>query len=66
VSLDELLAAECRVCGCSHYNPCEGGCVWAEPDLCSRCAQELPTDPTGELVPATDEDWERWAAGELE
>jgi hypothetical protein len=27
----------CRVCGCSDDNACEGGCVWATPDLCSRC-----------------------------
>lgn len=30
----------CRVCGCSEFNACEGGCIWAEPDLCSRCALE--------------------------
>lgn len=28
----------CRVCGCSHYDPCEEGCWWVEPDLCSACA----------------------------
>ncbi len=27
----------CLGCGCSEDNPCEGGCVWATPDLCSRC-----------------------------
>jgi hypothetical protein len=42
---NELLDAVCRVCGCSHFAPCEGGCVWAEPDLCSRCAQEASTVP---------------------
>jgi len=28
----------CRVCGCTQYNACEGGCYWVEPDLCSKCA----------------------------
>ena len=28
----------CRVCGCSHYDPCEEGCWWVEPDLCSQCS----------------------------
>jgi hypothetical protein len=28
----------CRTCGCSHYDPCEGGCGWAELDLCTGCA----------------------------
>jgi hypothetical protein len=30
--------AVCRVCGCSDERACPGGCVWAEPNLCSRCA----------------------------
>lgn len=30
--------ARCRVCGCSEFNACPGGCTWATPDLCSRCA----------------------------
>jgi hypothetical protein len=29
--------AVCRVCGCDSLHACEGGCVWAAPDLCSRC-----------------------------
>ncbi|HYG60715.1 MAG TPA: DUF1292 domain-containing protein [Symbiobacteriaceae bacterium] len=28
----------CRVCGCTDANGCEGGCIWAAPGLCSRCA----------------------------
>ena len=48
VSLDDLLAdtpdkggeQACRVCGCTHYTPCDGGCYWVEPDLCSSCAGE--------------------------
>lgn len=31
---------ECRVCLCCHCSPCEGGCFWAEEDLCSQCALE--------------------------
>ncbi|MHB8061274.1 MAG: hypothetical protein ACYDG2_01365 [Ruminiclostridium sp.] len=28
----------CRVCSCSWYNACPGGCYWVETDLCSKCA----------------------------
>jgi hypothetical protein len=28
----------CRKCGCTEYDACEGGCSWAEEDLCSACA----------------------------
>jgi len=28
----------CVVCGCSESRACPGGCVWAKPNLCSRCA----------------------------
>ncbi len=34
--------AVCRVCGCSNEQCCPGGCVWAEPNLCSRCALGRP------------------------
>jgi hypothetical protein len=27
----------CRVCGCTQSQACAGGCIWAEPNLCSRC-----------------------------
>ncbi|HVL65763.1 MAG TPA: hypothetical protein VM364_00745 [Vicinamibacterales bacterium] len=27
----------CRVCGCSDSRACRGGCLWAAPNLCSRC-----------------------------
>ena len=30
----------CRVCGCSHHDPCPEGCWWVEPDLCSACVLE--------------------------
>lgn len=32
----------CRACGCSDEQGCPGGCVWAEPNLCSRCALGRP------------------------
>ena len=28
----------CEQCGCTEENACEGGCGWARPGLCSRCA----------------------------
>ena len=34
----------CRECGCSDDKPCEGGCYWAEPDLCSRCDEDDEED----------------------
>lgn len=40
----------CRVCGCSEFNPCEGGCCWSEPGLCSRCAEALCKGDGGELT----------------
>lgn len=27
----------CRICGCTQYNACEGGCWWVSEDLCSQC-----------------------------
>ncbi len=27
----------CRVCGCTWYCACEGGCHWISTDLCSGC-----------------------------
>lgn len=27
----------CRTCGCTDTSACDGGCWWAEPDLCSTC-----------------------------
>lgn len=26
------------MCGCSHHDPCDQGCGWAEDDLCTACA----------------------------
>jgi hypothetical protein len=28
----------CFGCGCSETRACSGGCIWATPTLCSRCA----------------------------
>lgn len=27
----------CKVCGCTKYRACIGGCWWVEPELCSEC-----------------------------
>lgn len=27
----------CIACGCTNDRPCPGGCIWAGPNLCSRC-----------------------------
>lgn len=29
----------CRVCGCTEFNACPGGCSWVEIDLCSACVK---------------------------
>jgi ParB family chromosome partitioning protein len=36
----EAEIAQCRVCGCTEYCACEGGCSWVEDDLCSACEGE--------------------------
>jgi predicted metal-binding protein len=28
---------KCRICGCTWFNGCQGGCSWIENDLCSSC-----------------------------
>ena len=28
---------QCRICGCSEFEPCPIGCGWAEPGLCDVC-----------------------------
>ena len=46
----------CRVCACSHYDPCvtvETGrypetCAWSEPDLCSSCAPDTSGPDAGD------------------
>lgn len=34
---------KCRVCGCTDYRACLGGCFWVEPDLCSNCVAAART-----------------------
>ncbi len=40
--VDEMRASiggwRCTVCGCTEDAPCRGGCAWAAPNLCTRCA----------------------------
>lgn len=36
VSLGEV----CAQCGCSHHDPCEDGCGWHAPGLCTACADD--------------------------
>lgn len=33
-----LLGPSCRVCGCTQFAACEGGCHWVSGNLCSACA----------------------------
>lgn len=42
VPIPSLLGPVCRACGCSTDDPCEGGCGWAEEDLCTACAEPAP------------------------
>ena len=43
----------CRTCGCSHHDPCEQGCGWAEDGLCTACA-ESPADAGVEAAAVPD------------
>ena len=38
-ALEEEDGPRCRRCGCTDERACAAGCVWAERDLCSRCAR---------------------------
>ncbi len=40
-SLAPLDVTACRLCGCTEACACPGSCYWAEPDLCSRCADAI-------------------------
>ncbi|HWV38573.1 MAG TPA: hypothetical protein VN033_08840 [Vulgatibacter sp.] len=40
--LDQIRGPVCRVCGCSEFDPCEGGCGWADPTLCTECVGKEP------------------------
>lgn len=39
----------CRICGCTWFNACPGGCYWVQEDLCSECIKYAGTDldPSG-------------------
>jgi hypothetical protein len=45
--LPASLGDVCRTCGCSHEDPCEDGCGWLEPDLCTGCGDRQ--DPPAPL-----------------
>ena len=32
---------QCARCQCTDESPCEGGCSWVEPDLCSSCVPTI-------------------------
>lgn len=32
---------KCRICGCTQFHACPGGCYWVTDDLCSQCAERL-------------------------
>lgn len=32
----------CRICGCWELEACDGGCAWAEADLCTACEGKAP------------------------
>jgi hypothetical protein len=38
IPVPSMLGDFCRVCHCSHFDPCPSGCGWAEPGLCTACA----------------------------
>jgi hypothetical protein len=40
VPIPVLLGQVCHVCLCSEHDACEGGCGWAQPDLCTACVTE--------------------------
>jgi hypothetical protein len=37
LAMDEDDVRQCRGCGCTDDDACEGGCEWVDEDLCSRC-----------------------------
>lgn len=53
----------CRVCGCSNFSACAGGCWWVDDDLCSSCDDPTAT-AMAKLERDLDEDLGR--VGELE
>jgi len=43
--IPSLLGQVCKGCGCSECDACEGGCGWAEPDLCTACYDKVEPWP---------------------
>lgn len=41
------LPEHCRVCGCTNDDPCEFGCYWVEPGLCSQCVDQVAVPVAG-------------------
>lgn len=41
----------CKVCGCTQFNACVGGCFWVEPGLCSKCKIESYVDRINKYSP---------------
>lgn len=41
ITVVEKEITRCRICGCTNYRACLGGCYWVEPDLCSQCEKEI-------------------------
>ena len=37
MELSKTRGMRCRICGCSDYNACPGGCHWVEDNLCNKC-----------------------------
>jgi hypothetical protein len=44
------LVQTCRGCGCTDEQACFPTCAWVEPDLCSKCAETLPTVSHDEVL----------------
>ncbi|HHA2858090.1 hypothetical protein B9Y88_02810 [Stenotrophomonas maltophilia] len=45
VGKSEAAVRACRVCGCTDFQACEGGCWWVAADLCSSCSDAPSGDP---------------------
>ena len=45
ITEEEEVADQCRVCGCTQLNACQGGCYWVEEDLCNVCSEVLTLCP---------------------
>lgn len=49
VGKSEAAVRACRVCGCTDFQACEGGCWWVAADLCSSCSDAPSGDPHGPI-----------------